>query len=97
MTEENPKNAPDRDMTFGLYLNNQLRNLSHDQKIYAEKLMSDVLFLARTNQLNATSHIFTRPSSQTTTTLNEYSSSPIQFVNSPSPYAENVRSPPNIQ
>lgn len=97
MTEDNPKNAPDRDMTFGLYLNNQLQNLSHDQKIYAEKLMSDVLFLARTNQLNATSRIFTRPSSQTTTTLNEYSSSPIQFVNSPSPYAENVRSPPNIQ
>ncbi|KAL4710095.1 hypothetical protein ACJJTC_016497 [Scirpophaga incertulas] len=85
LTEDNPKNAPN----FGLYLNNQLQNLSYDQRIYAEKLMLDVLFMARTNQLNTSSHIFTRPFSQITITSNEYSSSPIQYVNSPSPYAEN--------
>lgn len=53
---------------FGLYLGQQLQQLSSDQRTFAEKLMSDVLFLARTNKLNETSDIITHPSNQ------EYSS-----------------------
>ena len=44
---------------FGKYLSQQLQSVRSDQKIIAEKLMSDILYFARMNQLNEDSSIIT--------------------------------------
>ncbi|XP_063633821.1 mucin-2-like [Cydia splendana] len=67
---------------FGIYVGDTLEQISSDQREIAEKLISDVLFLARRNNLTTDSKIEANPRHAYHTHAPQYNSSPY-FIQSP--------------